>query len=86
MKSIIALIFCLTVILQFQSGGERLICPPFEPVTEVKLNAKGVWYRHTRYTGFFERHPGCTSPVTYWREEWTDYPNRGGKFIREIEK
>jgi hypothetical protein len=67
----------LSVILTFYDPGNIVGCPMPEP-TVVK-NADGTY---TRSQTVSVTLVACYSPPQTWQEEWTDYPEKGGKLIR----
>lgn len=60
--------------------------PPVWPLTVVR-QSDGTYRRRLLVPEDSRRYvdaPICSEPRR-WREEWTDLPERGGRFIREVE-
>jgi len=79
MKRFIIFIF-FTVIISMYSPGSLVSCPQPEP--KVIKNSDGT-YTKTNLTTITLQ--ACYGPSSTWEEEWTDYPENGGKFIRRMD-
>lgn len=78
----------VAVILSFRQQ-EVIRCPDYESIddrTQVVQNADGTYLRVLGFPS--PRGDGrlCLSPERTWREEWTDLPERGGQFLRQLEE
>ena len=69
------------VVVKFYSPGEQTTCPHSVPT--VSKNEDGSYHRSypTIYLTV-----SCYSKPREWYEFWTDYPDKGGKFIGEWKK
>ena len=69
------------VIVKFSSPGEPISCPPVAP--PVIRNKDGTYSRPSVTMVTLQL---CHSKPREWHEFWTDYPDKGGKFIGEWKK
>ena len=83
-----AMLLLLSVILDFRQQ-EVIRCPDHESIadrTQVVQSRDGTYRRVLGLPS--PRGPGvlCLSPERTWTEEWTDLPERGGRFLRQLEE
>lgn len=78
MRRWLALVGLLGVIITMRESFP-ISCPPDPPYIE--KNADGSYTRHVPQQ---IKLVACWHSAE-WREEWTDYPDKGGAFIRRIE-
>ena len=69
------------VVVKFYSPGEPTTCPVSGPT--VTRNEDGSY---TRSYPSMVLAISCHTPPREWYEFWTDYPDKGGKFIGEWRK
>lgn len=69
------------VVVKFYSPGESTTCPQAGP--QVRRNEDGSYSRS--YSSMMIMVT-CYSKPREWYEFWTDYPDKGGKFIGEWKK
>ena len=79
MKTAITLLILLTVIISMYEPGQPIGCP--QPPQKVTLNTDGSYSRSSQMTMTLQ---ACFSSSRTWKEEWTDYPEKGGTFIRKV--
>ena len=82
MKSMSSILFLivLAVIITIHQPPQPVPCPQPEP--KVALNSDGTYYRPQMNTITLQ---ACYGESKTWKEEWTDYPENGGVFIRRVE-
>ena len=68
------------VVVKFTAPSEPMTCPPVQTVGK---NEDGSYSWHW---SFSIHAPVCYSGPREWYEFWTDYPDRGGKFIGKWER
>ncbi len=78
MKKIILFLFLLTVIISIDQPPQIIGCPWSEP--------KMIKNQDGSYTTIVTNVTlqVCYSKRANWQEEWTDYPENGGIFIRRL--
>lgn len=80
-------ILLLSVVLNFRQQ-EVIRCPDHESLTDRTQVVQSRDGTYRRVLGFpSPRDAGrlCLSQERTWREEWTDLPERGGQFLRQLE-
>uniref|UniRef100_A0A6M3M3I3 Uncharacterized protein n=1 Tax=viral metagenome TaxID=1070528 RepID=A0A6M3M3I3_9ZZZZ len=80
MKAFALLLTCLAVIITIRQPPQMIICPQ-PPSLFVKAEDGSYIQNGTTMTTL----QSCWGKATSWQEEWTDYPEKGGKFIRRVE-
>lgn len=81
MKIVIMLLLLFTVTITVNQPGELIPCP--SPPIQIIQNKDGSY---TRPSSMVTTLKACFSGSRTWQEEWTDYPENGGSFIRVIPK
>ena len=80
MKKLLTILFILTVIITIQEPGVPIPCPPREPT--VNKNIDGTYFRSDSPYSSNSIALLCYGSPSSWKEEWTDYPEKGGRFIK----
>jgi hypothetical protein len=79
-KKITIFLFIATVIITIHQPPAMIPCPQPEP--KIVLSSDGSYYRPQINSMTLQV---CYGNGATWQEEWTDYPDKGGVFIRRIE-
>jgi hypothetical protein len=69
----------LSVILTISQPAYPVACPSVAP--QLMKNADGTYTLPNRSSMTLQ---SCWSDGSQWQEEWTDYPEQGGTFIRRM--
>ena len=74
----------LAVFLTIRQPPEHVPCPPrMVPAATVK-NADGTYTHIPEHDAGRGLAVACMRPGQTWIEEWTDYPDKGGEFVRRV--
>lgn len=82
------LLLLLSVVLNFRQQ-EVVRCPDHESIadrTQVVQSRDGTYRRVLGFPSSRDAGRLCLSPERTWTEEWTDTPDRGGRFLRQLEE
>ena len=89
MKAFALLLTCLAVIITIRQPPQMIVCPQPPSLFVKDEDGSYIQSRHgnagERYGTTMTTLQSCWGKATSWQEEWTDYPEKGGKFIRRVE-
>lgn len=76
---LMTLLLLATVMITINQPAQPIECPPSEP--SIVKNDDGTYSRTAMNT---VNLVACWTNYQAWVEEWTDYPENGGTFIKQI--
>ena len=81
MRNLTLLLAFLAVLITIKQLPQSIPCPQPPPV--YNKNIDGTYSRGESRMITLQF---CWDKEVEWQEEWTDYPEKGGKFIRRVEQ